>query len=473
MREPLIEKVAAMNRKYQMFAEGDHILVAVSCGIDSMTLWHVLEKPCFGLNLSIAYVHHGLRAAADQEAEWITRLAESRGTPCHILKIDVRGRAKASGESIQMAARAERYRALQDLAERVGARRIALGHHANDQAETFLIRLLTGTGLEGLSGMSPIHNGIYIRPMLWVTRPEIRKYVEEHGLGWLEDSSNQDFHYLRNQVRLELLPLLESIQPQLVTHLSGLATVAGEWRSWLDQELASRLPSLDLTIEESSAVWSFAVWRTLPEPLKRAVIKRAFYALFPNERLEMAHLDRILQLAAKDEPIRMQLPGAGYFLTDGSRMAIYTKIVQDKAASYLIPLVVPGETVCPTGKLVAQWISREELPKDWRNIPQEEAYFNVESGSTRFFLRNRQNGDRIRLFGRSRPERLKKLLIDWKVPKSRRDLVPLLVDEDDTIWWIVGLRRGEAGRVMQDSTRILHLRFIKNSEKAQKTEVSL
>jgi tRNA(Ile)-lysidine synthase len=248
MGQSLMEKVAVMNQKYKMFQEGDHVLVAVSCGIDSITLLHVLGDSRFGIRRTVAYVHHGLRAEADQEAEWITRLAETQGIDCHILRIDVRGRANESGESIQMAARAERYQALQDLARKVGAKRIALGHHANDQAETFLIRMLTGTGLEGLAGMAPIHSEIYIRPMLSVTRSEIRAYAKDKGLSWLEDRSNQDTHYLRNRIRLEILPLLESIQPQLVTHLSGLSALAEEWRDWLGAELENSLSKLDYTL---------------------------------------------------------------------------------------------------------------------------------------------------------------------------------------------------------------------------------
>ncbi|HEX2952883.1 MAG TPA: tRNA lysidine(34) synthetase TilS, partial [Bacillota bacterium] len=434
MGQSLMEKVAVMNQKYKMFQEGDHVLVAVSCGIDSITLLHVLGDSRFGIHRTVAYVHHGLRAEADQEAEWITRLAETQGIDCHILRIDVRGRANESGESIQMAARAERYQALQDLARKVGAKRIALGHHANDQAETFLIRMLTGTGLEGLAGMAPIHSEIYIRPMLSVTRSEIRAYAKDKGLSWLEDRSNQDTHYLRNRIRLEILPLLESIQPQLVTHLSGLSALAEEWRDWLGAELENSLSKLDYTLQDSGVVWSLPVWRRLPEPLKRAVIKRAFYELFPDRRLELAHMERILCAAAEDNTARIQLPGAGYLIIRGQRMEIRTKKTPKETVRFLIPLIIPGETFCLGGKLVARWIGREELPENWRQIPGEEAYFDVESLNPKLFLRNRRNGDRIRLFGRSGTERLKKLLIDWKIPQESRDLVPLLVDEDDRIW---------------------------------------
>jgi tRNA(Ile)-lysidine synthase len=297
--------------------------------------------------------------------------------------------------------------------------------------------------------------------MLTVTRAEIREYAKDNGLSWLEDRSNKDSHYLRNRIRLEILPLLETIQPQLVTHLSGLSALAGEWRDWLGAELEDSLSKLDYTLQDSGVVWSLPVWRRLPQPLKRAVVKRAFYELFPDQRLELTHMERILR-AAVDNTARIQLPGGGYLIIRGQRMEIRMRETPQETVPFLIPLNVPGETFCPGGKLVARWISREELPENWRHIPGEEAYFNVESLETKLFLRNRRHGDRIRLFGRSGTERLKKLLIDWKIPQESRNSVPLLVDEDDQIWWVVGLRRGEAGRITPQSNNIMHLKYIRS-----------
>jgi tRNA(Ile)-lysidine synthase len=176
-------------------------------------------------------------------------------------------------------------------------------------------------------------------------------------------------------------------------------------------------------------------------------------------------MERILCAAAEDNTARIQLPGGGYLIIRGQRMEIRTKKTPKETVRFLIPPIIPGETFCLGGKLVARWIGREDLPENWRHIPGEEAYFNVESLKTKLFLRNRRNGDRIRLFGHSGTDKLKKLLIDWKIPQENRDSVPLLVDETDQIWWIVGLRRGEAGRITQQSNNILHLKFIRSEEK--------
>lgn len=461
MKDELFEEVDRANRKYGFFQAGDRVLVAVSGGVDSVSLLHILGDPRFGLRRVAAYVHHGLRPEADQEARWIGQLAEAEGIAYHILPVDVRERARQRGESIQMAARAERYRALKQLAEQCKVNRIALGHHANDQAETLLIRLLTGTGIEGLGGMAPV-SGVYIRPFLHCLRAEIENYATAHGLTWMEDRSNRDPHYLRNKIRIEILPQFETIQPQVVAHLSQLSSLAGEYRDWMEKELEYREKDLDFRneIDPPGISWSSATWSELAAPLKRAVIKRAFYRLFPEQRLENVHVDWMMETAGSSDQGRTQLPGAGYFVLNGSRMIIQTESESKKEEPYNFPVIVPGETECPGGKLIAQWVSENELPVDWRNLGHNEAYFGFAGEEPRFFLRNRRHGDRVRLFGHTKHEKLKKLLIDQKIPRSRRDRIPLLTDGEDLIWWVVGVQRGDAGKVGSASPRILYLRFI-------------
>jgi tRNA(Ile)-lysidine synthase len=457
----MIDKVRQFIQEYRLINPGERVLVAVSGGIDSIVLLHILGCLDYNLERIVIYVHHGLRPEADEEALWLQKIANDMEIPCLIRHIDTKSVAAERGESIQMAARAERYRVLTEAANEYGATRIALGHHADDQAETVLIRLLTGTGLDGLGGMEPVR-GVFIRPLLGVTRAQIAEYARENHLQWQEDRSNQDPHYLRNRLRLELIPQLKSIQPRVVAHLNQLTILAQEWQGWIRESMDAVVDKLGVEQDQTGIFWSYQIWRELPAPLKRQVIKDAFYRLFPDRRLDHKHLTQILESSKTECSGRMdQLPGGGFIVVEGERMGIRVRKEPISIGPLNIPVNIPGQTNWPGGYLQTQWITPDELPKDWGSVSLYEAYFAPEVPCPRLFLRNRRPGDRIIAFDRSQPEKLKKLMIDEKVPREFRDRVPILVDEDDRIWWAVGVRHGEVGRISSHHQEMLYFRFNK------------
>ena len=457
----MLDKVRQFIHDYKLLNPGDRVLVAVSGGVDSIVLLHVLGRLEYNLDRIIIYVHHGLRSEADEEALWLQYLANEMEVPCLIRHIDTKSVAAQRGESIQMAARAERYRVLTEAAAEYGVNHIALGHHADDQAETVLIRLLTGTSPDGLGGMEPAR-GVLIRPLLGVTRSQIVEYARKNHLQWREDRSNQDPHYLRNRLRLELIPQLKTLQPQVVAHLNQLAILAQEWRGWIRDSMEAAVDRLGVKADQNGVLWSYRVWCELPAPLKRQVIKDAFYRLFPGERLDHLHLTRILDYSETKYSGRLaQLPGGGFIVIEGDWMGLRVKKESISKELLGVPVEIPGQTRWPGGYLQTRWINRDELPKDWGSVSLYEAYFAPEVPCPRLFLRNRRPGDRIIVFGRSQPEKLKKLMIDEKVPRGIREMVPLLVDEEDRIWWAVGVRHGETGRIGSHHQQILYLRFNK------------
>lgn len=195
------------------------MLVAVSGGPDSTALLHALWllRADLGLELVAGAVDHGLRDAAAREIDGIRAIAKSLDIPFEERRIDV-----AQGGNLQARARDGRHAALRDIADHVGATRIATGHHADDRAETVLIRLLRGSGPRGLACLPP-RNGILIRPMITARREDIQRHLARHDLASCVDPSNEDPKYLRTRVRKELLPLLTGLSPGIVNHLNGLA----------------------------------------------------------------------------------------------------------------------------------------------------------------------------------------------------------------------------------------------------------
>ena len=217
-----------------MFEKDDHVLAACSGGPDSMALLSLLEelRERMPIGITVAHFNHGLRPAASEDAEFVREQAAGRGLPFAGGSRRVRAYASRRKLNLEEAARTLRYEFLGRAARRAGATKIATGHTMNDQAETFLMRLLRGTGPSGLAGIEPVLRGDacpVVRPLLGVTRGEIEAYVGREGIPYRRDETNLDRRFLRNRIRLELLPLLErEYEPRVVEHLARLSDLVRE-----------------------------------------------------------------------------------------------------------------------------------------------------------------------------------------------------------------------------------------------------
>lgn len=198
----------------------DHVIVACSGGADSVSMTHALAQlgRGLGITLTVASVDHGLRAESRGEVALVARLAASLGLPFRPIAVDVGGEG-----SLQRRAREARYAALLALARETGARRIAVGHTMDDQAETVLGRMLRGAGLDGLAGIAPRRRDGVVRPLIDCRRDEVIRYLDAHALAHVIDPSNADRRFERVRIRLDVLPALRLEDPQLVPHLARLA----------------------------------------------------------------------------------------------------------------------------------------------------------------------------------------------------------------------------------------------------------
>ncbi|PYM07965.1 MAG: tRNA lysidine(34) synthetase TilS [Candidatus Rokuibacteriota bacterium] len=233
----MIDAVRDTIRRHAMLAGGEAVLVAVSGGADSVALLYALQALGAELRLTLSVVHldHGLRAESADDGAFVEALARARSLPVSVERITV-----APGGSLEARAREARYAALRRHAARVGAERVALGHTADDQAETVLMRLIEGAGPRGLRGIPPVR-GIFIRPLIETRRAEIVDALQRAGLAWREDPSNRDPKLLRNRIRHELLPqLAASYNPAIVAALNRAAALTRDLLAHLTAQAAPR-----------------------------------------------------------------------------------------------------------------------------------------------------------------------------------------------------------------------------------------
>jgi tRNA(Ile)-lysidine synthase len=437
-------------RRHAMLAGGDVVLVAVSGGGDSVALLHVLAElaPAWRLGLHVLHVDHGLRADSALDADFVRALGARLGVPVTVERVRV------GPGSLEAAARTARYAALEAWADRLGAARIAVGHTADDQAETVLMRVLGGAGVRGLAAIPPVR-GRLIRPLLEVRRATLREHLAAAGLTWVEDPTNRDPKFLRNRIRHELLPLLAASYHADV--VPALATIARRARETVDALERSATLALARLAQPGADALTLprAALAALPAPVAAEVLRQAAARLGSRAPLRAwAHrgLRRVLAPTPPRRPFRL---GGVTVEVSGDRIRVATGV-----APTLGPrtLGVPGRVELPE---VALALEARLLPASGYVVPRvaDRVAFDAAGVPRVLTVRSRRRGDRFHPFG-SGERRLKSFLIDAGVPRWERDRLPL-IDGDDTILWVAGLRRATTAPVTAATREIVELRLIR------------
>lgn len=497
---PLAVRIARTVEKGGLFRRGDRILVAVSGGPDSVALLALLSElaPSWGLHLSVVHVNHGLRGEeAEEDCRFVAELCEQFRVQFLIEHAPVDRASPSRGDqpvqrpkkslSLQEAAREARYAAFLRAGRKLGVARIALGHTADDQAETLLMWMLRGAGLAGLSGM-PAARTPFIRPLLRVTRSEILGYLEARGIPFREDSSNAKRLYLRNRVRHDLLPLLKRFNPAIVEVLGRQAEILREEDQYLEALATARMAQLAKTDLNHGIVLDRNALLSLPLALQRRVIRLTVRQAWkspqgPSFSVIQAILDQVVQACSGSRLTLPELLVAREY--DQIRFQPRPAGVQAPEAAHIsvdLPLPVPSSLIWPlTGQEIRARLEirgqaelrvrqneayqvADQTGVLQRTRPRNVARFDADSFTCSLRVRTWQPGDAFRPVGMSgRQKKLKDYFADLKVPRERRQRIPLVVSPEG-ILWIAGYRADHRFRVTPETKRILLLELWDRAE---------
>lgn len=474
----MIRKIQTAIRGHNLFAPGDRVLVAVSGGADSVCLLHVLHELAaeFGLQLTVVHLDHKLRGAASRkDAEFVAELAADLGVACITGSSDVRGRARRKGLSLEMAAREARYGFFARCARKAGAGVVATAHTADDQAETVLLKLVRGAGAAGLSGIArdtALRGLRVVRPMLDVARAEIETFLRERKLGWREDASNTDVSFLRNRVRHEVLPLLESrLNPSLRRALCRTAEVFSDEERWLDDIIdglmricVRREPGVGKAGKGArTTVLSVDALRAVALGPRRRVIRRWLIAGgVPPEFVGFDAVARIGGLIASRRTGTAVDAGGGW--TVRSRYGSLVLVAGDGPAGgreFSAKLSVPGETVLPDVELRVEVSVGPGIVRPGRaragELPAAASISRAAAGRRALYVRSWRHGDRIRPLGLKGSKKIQDIFVNDKVPPEQRTCVPIFECGSEIVW-LPGYRIARGWEVTDAAKPAIQLR---------------
>ena len=453
----MLEKVKNYIEKWNMLQSEDCVIVGVSGGADSICLLLVLAKlqKEMGFRIVAVHVNHGIRGReADADEAYVNQFCKDLGIVCENYSADVELIARKRKQSTEEAGREVRREFFEQAAKKYHGTKIALAHHKNDSAETFLINLARGTGLKGLGGIAPVH-GNFIRPLLCLKREEIEVFLEKESILYCIDCTNKSDDYTRNRVRNHVIPYMqEEINEKVIEHMNETMEQIRHVQEYLEEQV--RIYYEECVIESArDYVILKDAYESVPEALKPLLLKMVLVKVSSKEKdLESVHVKQLQELFEKQVGRKVDLP----YQMEGKRIyqGICVSLKKNKengSVTECIFDVNAEQKLFQIGqKRILCRVTDDNIEKSHTKR------FNCDIIKNNICIRTRKQGDYITIHPDGRSQKLKSYFINEKIPQEMRDEI-LLVAEGSHILWIVGYRVNPMYEVKANTKRILEIQI--------------
>lgn len=462
----MLDKVERYILENNLIEKKDKILVALSGGPDSVCLLHILYKLIkeFDIEVGAIHINHMLRGKeSDGDEKYIENLCGKLGIKYYVKRIDIEHIANSTGVSLEVAGRNERYKAFNQIRKEHNYNKVAVAHNANDQAETVLMRMMRGTGLEGLTGIKAKREDGIIRPILCLNRYEIERYCEDNKLKPRIDASNYERVYSRNKVRLDILPYMkENFNKDIIETLNRMVLLLQKDNEFIE-EYSKKCYDIYCSKKKQKILIKKEVFKEEFESINTRVVKMAFKEVSNSQQnFEMKHIYKIIELANGET-------GKKIFLTNNIVCEnIYGDIVlslkqNDERTNKNISISIDKESI-PEEIEFKNYIVKFNVVDVEREVEFSKEdlikFFDYDKIKKEILIRNRKDGDKIIPLGMKGSKKVKDIFIDLKIPREDREGIPL-VCFDDKIAWIVGVKTSQEYRITRSTKKILKIMFDK------------
>lgn len=454
----LTEKVSHAIQIYHLLEEGQLVIVAVSGGMDSMVLLHVLRE--LGYSAVVAHFDHQTRGGqSTEDAVFVQHYCENEGIPFFLRSEPIHASALAQHKSFEAYARQRRYAFFIDIAKMTGTNTIALGHHEQDQVETAIMGMFGLASDFGPWGMAPVSTRgdiRLIRPLLECTKKEIQCYGESKKIPWTEDSTNNLPHHTRNKIRLELLPIIQGINPKAQSHFVRVLKFYRDSSELLDKQSREllRVASENSVLVPKIQVLDVKKLCEAPPTLRRNAIKLLLFRLgVPMSYLLCISVEKFIVGAPSGK--RFELPNNVILYHTKDHVHILTsEVIQQIQPIKTQHLCIPGEICVEPFTICAYCLENYKFSPAEAN--EWQMFFDADTIPHHLEVHSRKAGDRMVPFGMASAKKVKEILIDASVPHYWRDRVPILSAGAEIIG-MLGVKRSALAPVLPTTKRVLKI----------------
>lgn len=465
-----LKKIVQTCNELQLIQTGQSVLCAVSGGPDSICLFRVCQylENIYDIQLSVAHIHHGLRGErADHDADFVKNMARAANLPFHFEQVDVFAYQQKYRCSLEEAARDLRYRALTNICKTSGYQLIALGHHADDNAEQLLMNLIRGTGPKGLTGIIPkrsldkAQNIQLIRPLIYVYRNEIESFLKDMNQKWMIDETNENFTFLRNRVRHHLIPILKSYNPNIKMSLNQLADIQRIDTQWQDTVADTIFLESIIHRDKNQIVLNSHNIKQHHLSVIRSVLRKAVYQFKGNlRRISYTHIQNLSHwLLMSGKTKKMSLPDNLNVKITNNKVTLRRNQIKKSADTFCYQIDGPGKIYVPECNMILQLdlLAENFVLKENYEFSDNHVFFDADVVLFPLIVRNIEAGDRFQPFGMIGHQKVSRFFINQKVSRSKRSQAALLISQNKIVW-VIGYRISQAASIVRSTQRVLECR---------------